>query len=418
VLTELLLPHPGVGEFRLLAPALVAVQQAQRSVMLFDPPAALCGWALAALGLDMQHLVIVRSRSRLPGRPVRGAGQAPRPARGRCAVGAGAGAQERACRRRAGLAAGAPARRCAAPAATGGAGHDGPAFLVREVEARCRPSAAPLRLLLESSGPDELCAAHAQAARSATGAAAAARAAARCCRARRGSGRCGIASLRWLSLQVSARASSSARPWPGPGLPSIHEPDRPLLRRVAMLWLACFPCCSRSRPMPPRWCRQQREQPVALLADHRIAAANAAARQAGVQPGLKRATALALAPELLLGQADAHARRAGAAGAVPTALAFTPSVTLEGRPGLPDTVLLEVAGQPALLRRALAAAAKLRAALRRWATRCRSPVRPPRWARRCWRAGATTWPGARSHPAAGAAGAAGQRPGVAAGPRP
>ncbi|HEY4066780.1 MAG TPA: hypothetical protein VGM74_07780, partial [Burkholderiaceae bacterium] len=40
-LTELLLPHPGVGEIRLLAASLVAVQQAGRLVMLFDPPAAL-----------------------------------------------------------------------------------------------------------------------------------------------------------------------------------------------------------------------------------------------------------------------------------------------------------------------------------------------------------------------------------------
>jgi hypothetical protein len=57
------------------------------------------------------------------------------------------------------------------------------------------------------------------------------------------------------------------------------------------------------------------------------------------------------------------------------------------------------AGQPALLRRGRwPLLAALRAALRRWATACRSPARPPRWARRCWRAGATTWPGARMPP--------------------
>ncbi len=159
VLTELLLPHPGVGEFRLLAPALVAVQQAQRSVMLFDPPAALCGWALAALGLDMQQLVVVRSRSRLPGRPVRGAtGQAPERPPAADALWAleqalksghvGAVLSWLPARLRA------DALRRLQLAAQG---HDGPAFLVREVEARCKPSAAPLRLLLESSGPDELC---------------------------------------------------------------------------------------------------------------------------------------------------------------------------------------------------------------------------------------------------------------------
>src|SRR4051812_7467630 len=35
-LSELLLPHPGVGEIRLLAPSLVAAQRAGRLVMIFD----------------------------------------------------------------------------------------------------------------------------------------------------------------------------------------------------------------------------------------------------------------------------------------------------------------------------------------------------------------------------------------------
>src|ERR1700712_1725909 len=42
-LSELLLPHPGVGEIRLLSPCLVATQRAGRLVMLFDPPSALSG---------------------------------------------------------------------------------------------------------------------------------------------------------------------------------------------------------------------------------------------------------------------------------------------------------------------------------------------------------------------------------------
>ena len=67
-LTELLLPHPGIGELRLLAPALAAVQQGGRSLMWFDPPAALCGWALAALGLDLRQLVVVQARDGLPAR--------------------------------------------------------------------------------------------------------------------------------------------------------------------------------------------------------------------------------------------------------------------------------------------------------------------------------------------------------------
>ena len=68
--------------------------------------------------------------------------------------------------------------------------------------------------------------------------------------------------------------------------------------------------------------------PLALQAQHHIVAANAAAQALGVQPGQKRATALALAPALVLGQADA-AREAQALQALAHALlAFTPSVSL------------------------------------------------------------------------------------------
>lgn len=77
---------------------------------------------------------------------------------------------------------------------------------------------------------------------------------------------------------------------------------------------------------------EQAAQPVALLCAQagaqRLAAVNAAAAQRGLQPGQRRATALALVPELLLGQAcprrDADALQAVAH----MALAFTPMVAL------------------------------------------------------------------------------------------
>ena len=85
------------------------------------------------------------------------------------------------------------------------------------------------------------------------------------------------------------------------------------------------------------------ERPLALVARHRISAVDRQAAERGIQPGHKRATALALAPELLLGQADA-ARDAQALLAVAhVALVFTPSVALQGPADAPnDTVLLEV----------------------------------------------------------------------------
>ena len=150
VLTELLLPHAGVGELRLLAPVLAALQRQQRCLMWFDPPAAPCAWALAALGIDVRQLVVVRSRqmlkaaarSRLPAADILwalehalksghlGAALAWLPAR---------------------LPADALRRLQLAAQA-----HDGPVFLLRDVQERTRPSAAPLRLLLGSAGPDLL----------------------------------------------------------------------------------------------------------------------------------------------------------------------------------------------------------------------------------------------------------------------
>ncbi len=101
-------------------------------------------------------------------------------------------------------------------------------------------------------------------------------------------------------------------------------------------------------------------RPVALVSEHRVTAANLAAAQCGIQPGLKRATAMALSAELLVAQADALRDAAALQAVAHAALAFTPMVTLCG----PATVLLEVqaslryfGGLPALtarLRQALA----------------------------------------------------------------
>jgi protein ImuB len=110
--------------------------------------------------------------------------------------------------------------------------------------------------------------------------------------------------------------------------------------------------------------------PLALIESHRVTAVNGVARQLGLAPGLKRATALALAPQLCIGQADA-ARDAQALRAVAhAALAFTPMVTLDPSAALP-CVLLEVqgslryfGGQAALQRRLRAALAPLGFSLR------------------------------------------------------
>jgi protein ImuB len=128
-----------------------------------------------------------------------------------------------------------------------------------------------------------------------------------------------------------------------------------------MLWIALHPPALSLQAFAATFGAARLALPLALLDGARIAAANAVAAQLGVAPGLKRATALALAPQLLLGQADA-ARDAQALRALAhAALAFTPMVTLDAGAGLP-CVLLEVRaslrcfGGPAALQQRLRAA--------------------------------------------------------------
>lgn len=68
-LVELLLPSPGIGEFRLLLPALQSLCAGEagaprRWVAWVDPPHLPYAPALAAAGLDPARMLIVRSRGR------------------------------------------------------------------------------------------------------------------------------------------------------------------------------------------------------------------------------------------------------------------------------------------------------------------------------------------------------------------
>ena len=142
-LTELLLPHPGVGEIRLLAPSLVAAQRAGRLVMLFDPPAQLSAAALERLGFTVEELLIINTRTRvIPGADSLWALEQALKSGHVGAVLAWLPPRLRAERlRRLQLAAHA---------------HDGPAFVLCELSAAQRPTAAPLRLALRPAGADAL----------------------------------------------------------------------------------------------------------------------------------------------------------------------------------------------------------------------------------------------------------------------
>lgn len=143
VLTELLLPHAGVGEIRLLAPSLAATQRSGRLVMLFDPPARLSAQALAPLGLDVAQLLVISTRARvIPGTDSLWALEQALKSGHVGAVLAWLPPRLRAERLR--------RLQIAAQA------HDGPAFVLRETAAQQRPTAAPLRLALRPGGADVL----------------------------------------------------------------------------------------------------------------------------------------------------------------------------------------------------------------------------------------------------------------------
>ena len=149
-LTELLLPHAGLGELRLLAPALVAVQAGQRSVLLFDPPARPFASAWAALGLDLQQLYVVQGRA-----ATRGRSAGPLPAADVL------WALEQALKsgQVGAVLAWLPARLAADALRRlqlAAQAHDGPVFLLRDDAARHKPSPAPLRLQLRAAEPDTL----------------------------------------------------------------------------------------------------------------------------------------------------------------------------------------------------------------------------------------------------------------------
>jgi len=98
--------------------------------------------------------------------------------------------------------------------------------------------------------------------------------------------------------------------------------------------------------------------PVALIEQHRLVAVNAAGSALGLQPGQKRATALGLAPQTRLGEADPSRDDAALQAVAHAMLAFTPAVSLAGG----HVVLAEVraslryfGGLPRLLQRLRAA---------------------------------------------------------------
>ncbi len=112
-----------------------------------------------------------------------------------------------------------------------------------------------------------------------------------------------------------------------------------------MLWIALHLPLLSLESFAATLCGAAEAAPLALLDAQHIVHANPAAQALGIKPGVKRATALALAPQLMLGQADPQRDAQALATVAHIALAFTPSVSLQPAPAhaaASQTVLLEV----------------------------------------------------------------------------
>ena len=115
-----------------------------------------------------------------------------------------------------------------------------------------------------------------------------------------------------------------------------------------MLWLALhlpnlsLESCAATRDPA------QAHLPLALLHAHQVQHADALALARGVRPGMQRATALALAPDLLLAAADARRDAQALRAVVHVALAFSPAVTWATPAGLrPSSAQADADAQPA-----------------------------------------------------------------------
>lgn len=63
-LTDIILPHAGIGELRLLLPALARLSGGERWIAVIAPPYVPFAPALAAAGVDLSRLLLVHPRTR------------------------------------------------------------------------------------------------------------------------------------------------------------------------------------------------------------------------------------------------------------------------------------------------------------------------------------------------------------------
>ncbi|WP_256942993.1 Y-family DNA polymerase [Achromobacter xylosoxidans] len=110
------------------------------------------------------------------------------------------------------------------------------------------------------------------------------------------------------------------------------------------LWIAAFLRCLPLDALRPHWPLEG--QAFAVLEQERVAALTPAARRAGVKPGMRRAGAAAIAPEIELLPRDVQAESEALQGAALALLQYTPEIALADG----DTLLLNVSASLMLFR--------------------------------------------------------------------
>ncbi|NMK50422.1 DNA polymerase Y family protein, partial [Achromobacter sp. Bel] len=124
------------------------------------------------------------------------------------------------------------------------------------------------------------------------------------------------------------------------------------------LWIAVFLRCLPLDALRPHWPLEG--QAFAVLDQERVAALTPAARQAGVKPGMRRAGAAAIAPDVELLPRQPQTEADALLGAALALLQYTPEVALAGD----DTVLLNVGASLMFFRGPRALGQRVRATLR------------------------------------------------------
>ncbi len=322
MLTELITRQAGIGELRLLVPVIRELTQAGKVVILLAPPLIPYAPALTSFGIDLDYLIIIQAANAAD--RLWAVEQTLKSASFGALL---AWLPQRRTR-------GEHLRRMQLAAQTA----NGPVFLFRDLDAQFDTSPAPLRLLLLPRPNEQLLGADPQAARSGDGHA----------HAHRSTPPDRIHPAAYPHHPTPDRRTaehhSCARRTRHTARTASRCSTEPGHRCPPVLWIALH-LHRLSLDIIER--AQVSTRPLAICDHLQILCCNQAARDAGVHPGMRRATAQALSPGIELMAHDPVRDRQALASLACWALQFTPSVGF-APPPLPERRALRARSRRAM----------------------------------------------------------------------